>query len=135
MLNQTEGLFHFLRSTEKGERSFSACLGAWIWISVWLKHSILWEPTPALHQELLHLHTQTFYRTATNTKALSQHFQISSSSSARWQLFAVTWFTQHISSSYLRIKGILPEGSHSDKQKWFLSQPHLWKLEDTHGTF
>ena len=34
---------------------------------------------------------------------------------------------QHISSSYLRIKGILSKHSHSDKQEWFLFQSHLWK--------
>lgn len=65
---------------------------------------------------------------------MSQHFKISSGSSARWQLFAVTWFMQHISFSYLRIKGILPEGSHSDKQERFLLQSHLWKWKTHLGS-
>lgn len=42
-------------------------------------------------------------------QARRQYFKIPSSSSARWQMLAVTRLMQHISSSHRRIKGIFPK--------------------------
>lgn len=97
---------------------------------------IAWERNLAFSRTASAVQTDFLQNCNWTLQAVSQRFGMSSSSSARWQLFAVTWFMQHIASTYLRLKGMLPKGSHSDEQAWFLARPlHLRRVKNTPGKF